>query len=83
MQRHYLKISFDQKDEVKQLAYENDTAIRWDADNKKWYWDGDEGLPEFLQRYAIKDGNVAPPQQPPPAYQMPEPPDYMRELPPV
>jgi hypothetical protein len=51
--RHYLKIPYTKKDEVKQQAINLGTRILWDPNRKLWYWDGllNEPIPAFLIRW--------------------------------
>ena len=56
----YLKISFDEKDEAKALAAKNGTAIRWDAKQRQWYFEGNS-LPTCLERYSSVGQPPTPP----------------------
>ncbi len=46
--RIYLNVKFEEKGAVKKLA-----LIRWDATNKKWYFEG-ESLPTCLEPYRLQ-----------------------------
>ena len=50
----YLNISFNQKDQAKAEARENGTRIQWDASIKKWYWQGEGDMPQFLNKFLNK-----------------------------
>ena len=46
-----LEVSFNQKEYAKQAAWDNDTEIKFNFDNKNWYWEGEGELPEALREY--------------------------------
>jgi len=48
--RHYLQVNYNEKDIAKSEAKKNGTKIKWDVNNKKWFWEGGS-LPEFLEKY--------------------------------
>ena len=54
MERIYLQISFNEKDDAKKTARQNGTRINWDAGKKKWYWEGNGNLPECLEKYTYQ-----------------------------
>lgn len=53
--RIYLNVKFEEKDAVKKLA-----PIRWDANCKKWYFEG-ESLPTCLEPYRLQAAEAAKP----------------------
>lgn len=45
-----LDVPFSEKDRAKQIAKENGTSIRWEPDEKYWYYPGNT-LPAFLKEF--------------------------------
>lgn len=52
-----LKIPFAEKDRAKDLARENGTPIRWEPDDKFWYYPGDT-LPDCLREFASEYSEI-------------------------
>lgn len=55
-----LKVSFQEKDQVKAIANENGSRIFWDKDGKYWYWETESNtfpphIPAWLKPYVYEN----------------------------